>query len=292
MDIRTLLAFSAIYFVWGSTYLAIKFAVADIPPLVTAGARHLFAGLVLYLIARRHSAAPTAVEWRNSFVVGLLFFLVGHGTLHWAQQTVPSGVAALLIATEPIWIVVWLAVATHEVRLGMRSLVGVLLGLVGVALVLPHGATAGRVGIVPGIAVLVGAASWAAGIVVAGRARLPRDSTLRTASTLLAGSVLLFAGAAVTGELSELKVPSLRAAAALGYLIVFGSLAAYTAYFWLLERYPPVLVATHTYVNPLVAVLLGWALLGEVLAPATIAGAVLVVAAVALIVRRREPVAS
>jgi drug/metabolite transporter (DMT)-like permease len=288
MDIRALLSFGAIYLVWGSTYMAIKYAVAEIPPLATAGVRHLVAGLLLYVVARRRSPAPTRREWSNSFLIGFLFFLVGHGTLHWAQRTVPSGVAALLIATEPIWIVVWMVLLLRETRLGVRGCADVLLGVAGVALVLPWESTY-PASLVSGAAVLLGAAAWAAGVVLAQRLTLPSDSTMRTGSTLLAGSVLLLATAGATGELREISVPSARALAALAYLIVFGSIAAYSAYFWLLKRYPPVLVATHTYVNPLVAVLLGWLAGGEVIGLRLVLGLAVIVGAIALIGFRSKP---
>jgi drug/metabolite transporter (DMT)-like permease len=187
MRLRVLLAFAAIFIVWGSTYLAIRYAVAEIPPLLTAGVRHLTAGCVLYGWARVKGYRALGREWGHSAVVGLLFFLVGHGTLHWAEQSVPSGLAALLVATEPLWIALLLA-ALGISRLGVRTLVGALLGLAGVWALVGADVTSGSALSVGAVAILIGAASWGAGVVYAQRAAMPQNPTLRTATTLLCGA--------------------------------------------------------------------------------------------------------
>jgi drug/metabolite transporter (DMT)-like permease len=199
MRMRVVLAFSAIFIIWGSTYLAIRYAVAEIPPLLTAGIRHLTAGSVLYIWARAKGHRATAAEWKNSAIVGALFFLVGHGTLHWAEQSVPSGLSALLVATEPLWIALLLA-ATGSAPLRLQTIAGVLLGLAGVWALLGMEATRGGGATRGTLAVLVGTASWGGGVVYSQRAALPKNAMLRTATTLLCGAVLLLATSTALGE--------------------------------------------------------------------------------------------
>jgi drug/metabolite transporter (DMT)-like permease len=279
--VRTVLAFSAIFIVWGSTYLAIKYAVAEMPPLLTAGVRHLVAGSVMLLWAWSKGQRATAEEWRHSAVVGALFFLIGHGTLHWAERFVPSGVAALLIATEPVWIAVLLAM-TGRAPLRARSVAGLLAGLAGVWVVVGVSPASGT-GPLGASVVIMGAISWSAGVVYSQRAPLPPDATMRTATTLLTGAVLTLGISAATGELGQARVPSLLAIASLAYLIVFGSIVSFTAYFWLLERYSATLVATHTFVNPVVAVILGWAIGGERMSASLVLGLGLIASSIALL---------
>jgi drug/metabolite transporter (DMT)-like permease len=288
VNARELLAFIAIYVIWGSTYLAIREAVATIPPLLTAGVRHLIAGVVIYALfvwLRGGRVRISAVEWRSSVVVAVLFFLIGHGTLHWAEQTVPSGIAALLVATEPVWIAM-LMPSDSGSRVTARTLAGLAAGLAGVALLVPRESfAAGSQQLWGSSAILVGAMSWALGIRYAATAALPRDPFVRAASTLLCGAVLLLTASAVAGEMGRVDVRAItsRSILGLGYLIVFGSVVAFSAYIWLLERRPATLVATHTFVNPVVAVLLGWLVAGEALTP-QIAGATgLILAAVFLL---------
>ena len=282
-----ILAFAAIYLVWGSTYLAIRYAVEDIPPLLTAGTRHLFAGSILYAWARSRSAAPSWPEWRASLLIGALFFLIGHGTLHWAERTVPSGIAALLVATEPLWIATLpLLFQRGMPRLDMRTVAGLTLGLIGVALLLGRSDTEVDLGSLAGvIAILIGTFSWSAGVVIAPKLQLPSDAMLRASTTLLAGAALLYTTATLAGEPQRLdwREVSFRSATSLLYLIVFGSLITYGAYMWLLERCSPTLVATHTYVNPVVAVVLGTALGEESLSTRIVLAGTLILIAVLLI---------
>ena len=285
LNARLLLAFFAIYVVWGSTYLAIRFAIETIPPLATAGVRHLAAGLILYVWARGWRARVTGTEWRASIVVAVLFFLIGHGTLHWAEQTVPSGIAALLVATEPLWIAM-LMPGEQASRWSLRIVAGLAAGLVGVGLLVPPEAFAtGSTPLVGGGAILLGALSWAIGVRYSATAPLPKDPFVRAATTLLCGAALLLAASTITGEMSQVDVGAIstRSLLGLGYLIVFGSVVAFSAYTWLLERCPATLVATHTYVNPVIAVLLGWLFAGERLSPRVIGATGLILSAVLLL---------
>jgi len=285
LNVRLFLAFFSIYVVWGSTYLAIRLAVETIPPLATAGVRHLTAGLILYVWARGWQARVTWTEWRASIVVAVLFFLIGHGTLHWAEQIVPSGIAALLVATEPLWIAI-LMPGEQASRWGPRVIGGLAAGLIGVGLLVPQEAFAtGSSQLVGGSAILLGAMSWAFGVRYSATAPLPKDPFLRAATTLLCGAALLLAASAVTGEMTQvdLRAISTRSLLGLSYLIVFGSVVAFSAYTWLLERCPATLVATHTYVNPVIAVLLGWLFAGERLTPRVIGATGLILSAVLLL---------
>jgi len=282
------LAFLAIYVIWGSTYLAIWYAVAAIPPLYTAGFRHAIAGSILLVWAFAKGQRPTWPQIRASIVVGFLFFLVGHGTLHWAETQIPTGLASLLIASEPIWVFLITCAAEKRWRMNWLLFIGVALGLGGVALLMGRDVwSAGRGVFWGAVACLVGAISWSAGIIYSRRSHLSGSPLLLSALSLLAGSLMLLTTGTLLGEYRgfALAAVPLRSWLALGYLVVFGSVVAFTAYNWLLEHYSPTLVATHTYVNPIVAVLLGWWLANEHVSINVMASAAMVVAAVFLVDR-------
>ncbi len=284
--LRVILAFLAIYVIWGSTYLAIRYAVETIPPLYTAGFRHLVAGSVLLAWALAKGQRPTRAQLRASIVIGFFFFLIGHGSLHWAEQSVPSGLASLLIAIEPIMVFLLSSAAARVWRLNGMLLAGILLGLVGVGiLVRGTGLEAGSRGSLGPIAVLIGALSWSIGIIYSRRSKLSGSPLLLSALSLLSGAVMLLTAGTLAGEAKYLAFAHITTKSwlALGYLIVFGSIIAFTAYNWLLEHYSPTMVATHTYVNPVVAVLLGWLYGGETITLKVGIAAVLVVGAVVLV---------
>ena len=280
--VLVLTAFACIYIIWGSTYLAIRYAVETIPPLFVASFRHLIAGALLFAWCWHRGLRPVKQQWFASVVLGVLFFLIGHGTLHWAEQTLPSGMAAILGATEPIFIAL-IVIFTGRTQITASLLLGVLLGLAGVALIFGGDVRAGRSEILTSVIVLLGTVSWSIGMVYSRSAKLHPDTHMAAGMSLLAGAVLLFLGGTVTGELGRLhfNAISMKSLAALIYLAVAGSLVSYSAYFWLLKRFPPTLVATHTYVNPLVALGLGWAIAGEVLAPRVLVGGLIIIAAIA-----------
>ena len=287
-SIKVALAFVAIYLVWGSTYLAIRYAVETIPPLVTAGVRHTIAGGILLAWACLRGYRPRREHWVAGVVLGALFFLIGHGTLHWAEQHVASGLAALLIATEPMFILV-LAWATGQQRISRLSALGLAAGIVGVAILTGAEVSSKDASLIGLLAVLVGSLSWAAGVVISPKLNLPTDALARTAVPLVCGAVMLLTTAGITGEFHGLhwSAISLKSIFGLGYLIVFGSIVAFTAYTWLLQRCPPTLVATHTYANPVVAVLLGWLLASEPLTARVALASVAILGAIVLI-RRGE----
>lgn len=281
-------AFFSIYVIWGSTYLAIRYAVAYIPPLYTAGFRHLIAGIILLAWALAKGLRPSWRQIRASLVIGFLFFLIGHGSLHWAETQVPSGLASLLIASEPIWVFLMASAAERRWRMNGFLLAGVVLGLAGVALLLGRDVwSAGRGVFLGAIACLIGAIFWSAGIIYSRRSHLSGSPLLLSALSLLAGSAMLITTATLLGEYRGFSLHSvpLRSWLALAYLIVFGSVIAFTAYNWLLEHYSPTLVATHTYINPIVAVLLGWWFAGEQISLNVALSAGMVIAAVFLVDR-------
>src|SRR6185369_2923031 len=283
LTIKLALAFVAIYVIWGSTYLGIRYAVETIPPLVTAGVRHSVAGAIMFVWAWVRGYRPTRQQWLAGMIIGALFFLIGHGPLHWAEKYIDSGLAALLIATEPMIICVfgWMM---GQQRIRAVSAVGLALGVAGVAILAGSEATHG-VNLIAMLAVLAGCASWSLGVVISPRLKLPTDALGRTALPTLCGAAMLLIAAGLTGEFRGLQwsAISMRSVLGLGYLITFGSVVAFTAYTWLLQRCPPALVATHTYANPVVAVLLGWLLAGEPLnfriglSSAAILGAILLI---------------
>jgi len=282
--VKLALAFVAIYLIWGSTYLAIRYAVETIPPLVAAGIRHSIAGGIMLAWAWWRGFRPTRQQWVAGFALGSLFFLIGHGTLHWAEQYVGSGLAALLIATEPMFILV-LAWMMGRQKINPLSALGLGLGVVGVAMLTGAELTVKGSSLWGLLAVLLGSLSWSLGVVVSPRLRLPSDALGRTALPTLCGALMLLIAAGITSEFQQTHWASisLRSVFGLGYLITFGSVVAFTAYTWLLQRVPPALVATHTYANPVVAVILGWLLAHEpltmrvVLASAAILGAIVLI---------------
>ncbi len=290
--IKMALAFVAIYVIWGSTYLAIHYAVETIPPLVTAGIRHAIAGSVLLAWAWARGFRPTRAHWISGFVLGALFFFVGHGTLHWAEQYVGSGLAALLIATEPMFILV-LAWSMGQQKISRLSALGLGLGVIGVAMLTGVELTVKGSSVLGLLAVLLGSLAWSAGVVISPKLKLPTDALGRTALPTICGAVMLLAAAGVTGEFhaTHWASISLKSIFGLGYLITFGSIVAFTSYTWLLQRCPPALVATHTYANPVVAVFLGWLLASEPLSMRVVLASVAILGAIVLVRKGERAVA-
>src|SRR5579871_3137965 len=201
-NIKLALAFAAIYIVWGSTYLAIRYAIETIPPLVAVSIRHSVAGGVLLAWAWARGFRPRREHWVSGFIIGALFFLIGHGSLHWAEKYVASGLAALLIATEPMFILV-LAWMAGQQRISRISALGLTLGVVGVAILMGAELAGSRSTLIGVLAVLLGSLSWAAGVVISPKVKLPTDALARTAVPLVCGAVLLWVAAVVTGELQQ-----------------------------------------------------------------------------------------
>ncbi|MGH7495935.1 MAG: EamA family transporter [bacterium] len=292
LNAKTLLAFFAIYFIWGSTYLAIKYAVETIPPFLMMGTRSVVAGTILFFWSRLRGEERVRQEhWPSLFIIGALFFLIGHGPLAWAQQKVPSGLAALLVASEPLWIALIESSAFRSFRIGLGGAAGLVLGFAGmVVLIVPHN-TLGleQTNVLGIIAILIGTLSWSSGAVYLRVARLPKSSTLSAGVELIIGGSMLYVVAFVFGEVDYIlnHAVSTRSLLALGYLIIFGSIVSFTAYVWLLGKTSATRVATHTYVNPVIAVILGWAVAQEPLSFNTVVATVIIVISVGLVLRDR-----
>jgi drug/metabolite transporter (DMT)-like permease len=288
-NIRVLVAFAAIYILWGSTYLAIRYAVEDIPPFLMAASRFLVAGTVLYVWERaRGAAAPTPAQWRTAALIGALFFLCGNGLLSWAELRVPSGEASLLVATMPLWLAVLEAVTGSAPAPGLRVTAGIVLGLGGVAVLVgaPVPGAGRGIDLLGAGALVAAAALWAVGALPAVRRGAPSTPVLGAGMQMLAGGTLLAVVGIATGEAARFafSTVTLRSVLSVGYLVVFGSLLGFTAFTWLLHTVSPSRVATYAFVNPVVAVLVGGILGGESLGPRVLVASALVVAAVALIV--------
>ncbi|ALJ00139.1 EamA family transporter [Rufibacter tibetensis] len=283
---RKIAAFAAIYVIWGSTYLAIAFAVETLPPFLMAGMRFLLAGAILYSWAVwRGAKAPSLFHWRNTAIIGGCLLLLGNGAVVWAEQKVPSGIAALLVTTEPLWIVVlqWVGKSRQVPSKGV--LLGLVIGVVGMIILVSPWELEGGVDMMGSIAILLAAGAWAWGSLFSSKATLPDSPILTTGMQMLCGGGLLFLTGTIAGEwqTTDWGVVSQRSWLALAYLVVFGSLIAFSAYSWLTRVAPPSQVSTYAYVNPVIAVLLGWALAHEVITGQTIIATVLLVAAVVLI---------
>lgn len=280
-------AFAAVYVIWGSTYLAIRYAIETLPPFLMAGCRFLAAGAVLYLFMRwRGVKAPARIHWRSAFMLGGMLLLVGNGAVVWAEHRIASGIAALLVAVEPLWIVLLDWLRPGGTRPSARTAVGVVLGFIGLVILVGPQESGTSVDLLGAGAVVVGALSWAAGSLYSREAPLPESPFLATAMQMLAGGVLLVITSLLTGEMGHVDPSTFSAAslAALAYLAVFGSLVAFTAYVWLLGVVSPARASTYAYVNPLVAVLLGWLVAGEALNSRVAISAVVIVGAVAMII--------
>jgi len=283
-----LLAFFVIYVVWGSTYLAIRYAVETIPPLLVVGIRQAIAGLAIFGWAYARGYRPTWSEWKASFVLGTFYFAIGHGTLHWAETIVPSGLAALLVASEPIWIALMVALVSREERLTGRTVFGLLLGIGGVALLVRAEAGSSQPRLLLGcVVILMGALSWACGVMYSRSPAVPKDPIARAGMAAASGASLLLLASLITGEIGRAHVASFSARSiwALAYLIVFGTIIAFTTYTWLLDHCSPTLVSTHTYANPIIAVLLGWLLAGEAMDSRVLLAGLVTLIAVFLISR-------
>ncbi|HSB54749.1 MAG TPA: EamA family transporter [Gemmatimonadales bacterium] len=288
-------AFAAIYVVWGSTYLAIRVLVSAVPPLLASGSRFLTAGSLLYAWARlRGAPAPRRESWAPAVMLGGLFFLIGNGGISWAETRLPSGLTALLAATSPLFTAVFTSARGGWHRPPFRVGLGILVGLGGVALLVAPGEFIGGAHADPvaALAITVAAMGWAAGSVVSHGLRVDPSPAIATAMKMITGGVLLLGAGLAFGEGAEVVPGRITPGTifAWGYLIVFGSLIGFSAFTYLLRVSTPQKVSTSAYVNPLVAVFLGWALLGEAVTARTLLGAAIIVGGVMLIrLREMEP---
>jgi drug/metabolite transporter (DMT)-like permease len=282
-----ILAFLAIYVLWGSTFFAIRVAVESVPPFLAAGIRFALAGFVLYGWSRARGVRhPTPLEWRNLAILGVLLFLIPYSGLFWAEKTVPSGIASLLVATIPVSTALLQIFVLRNERFRWSLLVSLCLGFTGVA-VLALDSRSGGANLAACLVLLLCSTSWALGTVVAKAAVLPESKVSSAGAQMAVGGTLLLLFSLAAGEWHPAPHISPRAAAAIAWLVVAGSIVAFTAYLWLLGRMPATTVTSYAYVNPVVALLLGHFIGNEALAVRTLIGAALVLASVLLITTKR-----
>jgi drug/metabolite transporter (DMT)-like permease len=295
---KVLLAFAIIYFVWGSTFLAIRVGVREVPPFLLAGMRFLVAGIGLYGWMRaRGTPSPSAREWGAASFLAVLIFVLDYGLLFWAERRVPSGIAAVMMATIPVFMALAEIVFLRTQRLTLRLGVALLVGIGGVAILVGRSMSMGEAPIdtAGACALIVAAISWSVAASLSRRIPLPAAKAMSSGAQMLAGGVLLTLTAALLGEFRgfHAQAVSLGAWLALAYLIVAGSIVGFTAYVWLIHHESPTKVGTYAYVNPVVAVLVGYFLGGEAIGPRTIVGTLLVLVSVVVITttpkEKREP---
>jgi len=285
---KILLAFAIIYFVWGSTFLAIRIGVREVPPLLLAGMRFFTAGIVLYAWMRATgTASPSRREWASVTLLAALIFLVDYGLVFWAEQRVPSGITAVMLATIPVFTALAEILILRTQRLTVRLGIALVVGLAGVGVLVSRSVSFGDAPIERSgaIALVVGAISWSLASVLARKLSLPQSKVMSSGAQMLVGGILLILAAAMFGEFRSFHAREVSTGAwlALVYLIVAGSIIAFTAYVWLIHHESPTKVGTYAYVNPVVAVLIGYFLGGEALGARTVAGTVLVLMSVIVI---------
>jgi drug/metabolite transporter (DMT)-like permease len=285
---KVLLAFGIIYFVWGSTFLAIRIGVREVPPFLLAAMRFLLAGIALYAWMRaKGTASPTRREWASASLLALLIFVLDYGLLFWAEQRVPSGIAAIMMATIPMFMALSEIVILGTQRLTVRLAFALLVGMGGVAVLVSHTLSFGEVAIDTSgaVALLLGSISWSVASALSRKLPLPASKPMSSGAQMLCGGVLLTLTASALGEFRGFHPQTVSRGAwlALAYLVVAGSIIAFTAYVWLIHHESPTRVGTYAYVNPVVAVALGYFLGGESVGPRTLLGTLLVLVSVVVI---------
>ena len=295
MSPMVMLGFAAVYVVWGSTYLAIRVGVESFPPFVLAGVRHLIAGLVLYPIFRSKTGIrPTAGHWRTATVAGVLLLFVGNGGVCWAEQTVPSGIAALLVATVSLWLVIVDWLRPGGVRPVALVVAGLVLGFAGLVLLVgpAHLGGSGRVDPRGAGVLVIASFAWACGSLYSKHGGMPSSAMLGVAMQSLTGGIALLIASLLSGEFHtfHLAAISLRSWLALAYLIVFGSGIGLSAYIYILQKSTAARVGTYAFVNPVVALFLGWLVIGETITLRTVLAAAVILTAVILVISAPHPV--
>jgi drug/metabolite transporter (DMT)-like permease len=285
---KTLLAFAIIYLVWGSTFLAIRVGVREVPPFLLAGMRFFAAGVVLYGWMRLSGTpSPTRREWGSATLLAFCIFVMDYGLLFWAEKRVPSGIAAVMMATIPVFMALSEIILLRTQRLTLRLAVALLVGVGGVSVLVSHSLSFGEVPIAPAgaVALVVAAMSWSIASALTRKLPLPASKVMSSGTQMLAGGILLGLTAALLGEFRGFRIQAVSRGAwfALAYLVVAGSIVGFTAYVWLIHHESPTRVGTYAYVNPVVAVIVGYFLGGEAVGPRTLLGTLLVLISVIVI---------
>lgn len=285
--LKLMAAFASVYLVWGSTYLAIRIAIETIPPLLMAGLRFIIAGSIMYVWGRlRSGERPTRAHWKTTAIVGLMLLLVGNGGLSWAERLIPSGIAALLVAVSPLWFILidWMQGGAKPTA---GVFIGLVLGTLGIAILIDPAdlVGGGEVNALGAIVLLGSSLCWAYGSFYSRRAKLPSSPALANGMEMLAGGVALIVVGFLLGEFRELYVAAVtpRSLFAVAYLVVFGSIIGFSSYIYLFHSTTPTRASTYAYVNPVVAVFIGWLVGGEQLPARVALAATLIIAAVAAI---------
>jgi drug/metabolite transporter (DMT)-like permease len=285
---KTLLAFGAIYIIWGSTYLATRYAIETIPPLMMIGIRSLTAGIILYLLSRFKSKEKIKKEnIIPLFALGAMFFLIGHGLLAWAQQYVPSGMAAVLVTPEPLWIVGIEWFFLRDTRVKVKGILGLFLGFGGVVYLVASttGSTTSNNDFLSSALIVLGTLSWGGGAVYSRVANIPKSPILSSGMELIFGGTLVLITSFIIGEPSQFHLSQVTLKSFLGllYLIIFGSVIAFSAFVWLLGHTSVTRISTHTYVNPVIAVFLGWLFANENITTALLIATAIIIISVYLV---------
>jgi drug/metabolite transporter (DMT)-like permease len=289
---KTLLAFAIIYFLWGSTFFAIRVGVREVPPLLFASMRFMVAGIVLYgWVIARGERSPTRSQWLSASLLAFLIFVIDYGFLFWAEQRVPSGIAAVMMATIPVFIAISEIVFLRTQKFTSRLVLALLVGIAGVAVLMSHSLNLGSAPIdtTGAIGLIIGSISWSVASVLSRKLPLPESKVMSAGAQMTAGGVLLALTAAAFGEFHSFHPLTISTATwfSLAYLIVAGSIIGFTAYVWLIHHESPTKVGTYAYVNPVVAVIIGYFLGGEALGARTILGTAFVLVSVLLITTTR-----
>jgi drug/metabolite transporter (DMT)-like permease len=287
-QVMMVFAFIAVYIFWGGTYLGMKFALVSFTPALMAGIRHMSAGLILFTVGRiRRDPLPTFKEVKNAAVVGVLLLLIGNGLVAWSEQRVPSAIASLMVASVPLWIALMNWRFGEKKQPSILQMTGILLGIFGIAILVLKSSQGGvgNFDIVGLLALLVASLAWSAGSLYSRFAKLPSSAFNNVSIQMLTGGFLLLTFALINGEFTRLDVSAItnQALWAMVYLILFGSVIAYTSYIWLMKNVNPTWVSTYAFVNPIVAVLLGWSIGGETLQGTALVSALVILTAVVII---------
>lgn len=293
-QVMTVLAFLAVYLFWGGTYLGMKFALVDFTPAVMGGIRHMSAGLILFSVGRlRKDPLPTLNQIKNAAIVGTLLLLIGNGLVAWAEQRVPSAIASLMISAVPLWI------ALINWRLGdkkkptLPQMIGIVLGLFGISILVFKSSTSPLEGfdLIGLLALLAASISWSFGSLYSRFAKLPTSAFNNISIQMMTGGFFLLVIAFASGDWWKTDFTAIHSTSlwAMGYLIIFGSVIAYSSYIWLMKNVNPAWVSTYAFVNPIVAVTLGWAIGNEVLTPTSLLSAGIILIAVIIITLSQRP---
>jgi len=286
--LKTILAFGAIYIIWGSTYLAIRFAIESFPPLMMMGIRSLTAGIILYSLNRfKNKEKVKAVNILPLLTIGAMFFLIGHGLIAWAQQFVPSGMTAVLVSGEPLLIIGIEWFFLKDIRVKLWGIVGLLLGFSGIVylIVSTTDSSASNTNFLASALIVVGTLSWGGGAVYSRVAHVPKSPMLSSGMELIFGGILVLIASFIIGEPSQfhLSQVTLKSFLSLLYLILFGSVIAFSAYIWLLGNTSATRISTHTFVNPIIAVFLGWLFANEQITISLLIASVIIIVSVYLV---------